>query len=306
MQNVNTHDFNKELDKILNESRANATEGKLASYIPELANVNPDGLGVYVYSKDSEYFSGDYDRLFTMQSVVKPLILLLALQDQGVDKVRSLVGVEATGKPFDTFNYTDQALRNEHINPMINAGAIALCTLINGATHQEKIQRLLDFTRRLAKDDSLEIDRNVYASEKATGNKNRALAYMLTAYNMINEDIEPLLDCYFSACSIKVNCKHLANIAYALAHTEDGILSNRDARFVNAILMTSGMYDGSGEFALNVGVPAKSGVGGGIMAVVPGRMGIGVYSPLLDKKGNSVAGKRVLEKLSKALQLSIF
>ena len=306
MQNVSAWDWNKELGRILDESRANATEGKLASYIPELKNVAPDGLGVYMYSKDGAYFAGDYDRLFTMQSIVKPIILLLALQDHGAEKVRNLVGVEATGKPFDTFNYTDQALKNEHINPMINAGAIALCTLINGATYQEKIQRLLELTRRLAKDDTLEIDRSVYASEKATGHKNRALAYMLTAYKMIDEDVEPLLDCYFSACSIKVNCRHLANIGYALSHGEAGLVSERDARFVNAILMTSGMYDGSGEFALNVGVPAKSGVGGGIMAVVPGRMGIGVYSPLLDKKGNSVAGKRVLEKLSEALHLSIF
>ena len=306
MQNVSAWDWNKELGRILDESRANATEGKLASYIPELKNVAHDGLGVYMYSKDGAYFAGDYDRLFTMQSIVKPIILLLALQDHGAEKVRNLVGVEATGKPFDTFNYTDQALKNEHINPMINAGAIALCTLINGATYQEKIQRLLELTRRLAKDDTLEIDRSVYASEKATGHKNRALAYMLTAYKMIDEDVEPLLDCYFSACSIKVNCRHLANIGYALSHGEAGLVSERDARFVNAILMTSGMYDGSGEFALNVGVPAKSGVGGGIMAVVPGRMGIGVYSPLLDKKGNSVAGKRVLEKLSEALHLSIF
>ena len=245
-----------------------------------------------------EFFSGDHDVQFTMQSVVKPLILLLALEDAGVDKVRKLVGVEATGKPFDTFNYTDLALKSEHINPMINAGAIALCTLIKGETFRDKTNRLLEFTRKLAKNDDLEIDNAVYLSEKLTGNKNRALAYMLNAYKMINENVEELLDCYFSACSISVCCLDLANIAYELSHSADGgIVSESEARFVNAILSTSGMYDGSGEFALSVGVPAKSGVGGGIMAVVPRRMGIGVYSPALDKKGNSIAGKKLLELL---------
>ena len=300
-------DFNSELSAIVDECRKYVTCGKVANYIPELAKVDVNKLGIYIISKDAAYFSGDYETLFTMQSIVKPLILLLALKDSGVERVRSLVGVEATGKPFDTFNYTDLALRNEHINPMINAGAIALCTLIKGDTFRDKTNRLLDFARKLAKNDSIEIDTAVYLSEKATGNKNRALAYMLNAYKMINENVEDLLDCYFNACSIKVSCKDLANIAFGLSHAaENEFISREEAQFVNAILSTSGMYDGSGEFALSVGVPAKSGVGGGIMAVVPSRMGIGVYSPSLDEKGNSVAGKKVLEMVSEKMQLSIF
>ena len=303
----NKDSFNNELNHILKDCRQYIKHGKLASYIPELSKVDHDKLGIYIISKDNEYFAGDYDTKFTLQSVVKPLILLLALKDEGVEKVRSLVGVEATGKPFDTFNYTDLALKNEHINPMVNAGAIALCTLIKGETFKDKTLRLLKFARRLAKNENLEIDEYVYASEKATGNKNRALAYMLNAYKMINENVEDLLDCYFNACSIKADCKDLANIAYALSHCEnDGLIKEEDARFVNAILSTSGMYDGSGEFALSVGVPAKSGVGGGIMAVVPRCMGIGVYSPSLDSKGNSIAGKKVLEAVSKKMHLSIF
>ena len=208
-------DFHSELDAIVEDCRKYVTRGNVANYIPELAKVDVDKLGIYMISKDGECFSGDYDTLFTMQSIVKPLILLLALKDSGVERVRNLVGVEATGKPFDTFNYSDRALKNEHINPMINAGAIALCTLIKGATFGEKTKRLLEFTRTLAKNDAIEIDTAVYLSEKATGNKNRALAYMLNAYNMIDEDVEDLLDCYFNACSIKVNCKDLAHIAYA-------------------------------------------------------------------------------------------
>ena len=303
----NLVDFNSDLSAIIDECRKYVTCGKVANYIPELAKVDVNKLGIYMISKDAAYFSGDYETLFTMQSIVKPLILLLALKDSGVERVRKLVGVEATGKPFDTFNYTDLALRNEHINPMINAGAIALCTLIKGETFRDKTNRLLEFARKLAKNDTIEIDTAVYLSEKATGNKNRALAYMLNAYKMINENVEELLDCYFNACSIKVNCRDLANIAFGLSHSvEDENISKEEAQFVNAILSTSGMYDGSGEFALRVGVPAKSGVGGGIMAVVPSRMGIGVYSPSLDEKGNSVAGKKVLELVSEKMQLSIF
>ena len=303
----NIENFNDTLCEFVDACRPYAAEGKLASYIPELLKADMNHAGVYIVTKNGEFYAGDHDVRFTMQSVVKPVILLLALHDSGVERVRNLVGVEATGKPFDTFNYTDLALQSEHINPMVNAGAIALCTLISGATFEEKTERLLQFTRKLAQNDSLEIDRAVYLSEKKTGNKNRALAYMLNAYKMIDENVDDLLDCYFSACSFKVNCKDLANIAFSLSHSaNDGIVNEEDARFVNAILSTSGMYDGSGDFALKVGVPAKSGVGGGIMAVVPHRMGIGVYSPSLDKKGNSVVGKKILELISQKMELSIF
>ena len=294
-------------NNILNECRSYTKKGKVASYIPELAKANPEYLSLYIISKESEISVGDYNIPFTAQSIIKPIIFLLALQDVGLEKVRELVGVEATGKPFDTFNYTDQALRNEHINPMINAGAIALCTLIKGNSYQEKFNRLLCFTKKLTNNPALEIDEAVYFSEKKTGNKNRALAYMLNAYALIDENVEELTDFYFRACSIKVTCKDLANIAFILANHENcDIISVEHAHYVNAIMMTSGMYDGSGEFALNVGIPAKSGVGGGIMAVVPKRMGIGVYSPALDEKGNSLAGKKLLELLSKKESWSVF
>jgi glutaminase len=219
--------------------------------------------------------------------------------------------VEATGKPFDAFNYSDRALASEHINPMINAGAIALGTLIHGETYEEKFDRLLALAKKLSGNPSLKVDQSVYLSEKQTGNKNRALAYMLKAYGMIDGNIEELLDVYFKACSISVNCEDLSRIGYTFAAhglTPSGerVFSERYARYVNAMLTICGMYDGSGEFALNVGIPAKSGVGGGIMAVVPGKMGIGIYSPALDGKGNSRAGVKALEMFSRKLGLSIF
>ena len=301
------------LERIVAECGHYTAQGHVATYIPELANVDPDKLGICVLRENGDLCGvGDYQTLFTMQSVVKPMILLQALIDSGTEAVRALVGVEATGKPFDAFNYSDQALTGAHINPMINTGAIALCTLIHGDTYAEKFDRLLELTRKVANNPTLRVDEAVYRSEKLTGNKNRALAYMLTAYGMISDPVEEILDCYFRACSILVNCVDLAAIARIFCnhgtHPETGeaLFPAEYARYVNATLATCGMYDGSGEFALTVGFPAKSGVGGGIMGVVPRKMGVGVYAPALDKHGNSVAGVQMLNRLSLALDLNIY
>mgnify|MGYP003301039978 CR=1 FL=1 len=300
------------LEEILDKCRIYTKNGKVANYIPELEKADPEKLGICVVTDDGGvYCAGDSEIRFSVQSVVKPVILLQALLDSGEVEVRKLVGVESTGKPFDAFNYSDQALKREHINPMINAGAIALCTLIKGNTYEEKFSRLLNLVRKLAGNPQMGVDESVYMSEKTTGNKNRALAYMLKAYRLIDGNVEDVVDCYFKACSIKADCVDLAKIALVFANK--GILPDGESAFdkkyagyINAVLMTCGMYDGSGEFALNVGVPAKSGVGGGIMAIVPKRMGIGIYSPALDGKGNSCAGIKTLEMLSKELELSIF
>ena len=301
------------LEKIVADCAHYPAQGHVATYIPELARVDPNQLGIYVSSEDGrDYFAGDCTEQFTMQSVAKTLILLQALLDSGIDRVRALVGVEATGKPFDTFNYSDQALTGAHINPMVNTGAIALCTLIHGDSYHSRFSRLLELARKLSGNETLEIDEAVYLSEKMTGNKNRALAYMLTAYGMISDPVEEILDCYFRACSISVNCKDLAKIAHIFAlhgaHpvTGEQLFPVEYAKYVNATLATCGMYDGSGEFALTVGFPAKSGVGGGILGVIPRRMGIGVFAPALDKHGNSVAGVQALARLSQALDLSIY
>ncbi len=300
------------LENALAEGEKYKKQGKAASYIPELAKADTSDFGITVVSSDGVISVGDSDKLFTIQSVVKPIILLAALLDSGREAVSSLVGVEATGKPFDAFNYSDQAMQKEHINPMINAGAIALCPLIKGENADEKFERLISLARKISGNNRLSLNENVYLSERATGNKNRALAYMLKAYGMLDCDVEPVLEVYFKACSINVSATDLAKIAYVLALRGkdpvggEELIPSEFARYINAVLSTSGMYDGSGEFALNVGIPAKSGVGGGIMAVVPGRMGIGLYSPALDKKGNSIAGIKALEYLSRELDLSIF
>ena len=300
------------LSRIVRDCAPHTAQGHVATYIPELAKVDPDKLGIYISSPDGDYSAGDCAAPFTMQSVVKPLILLLALMDSGIDTVRALVGVEATGKPFDTFNYSDQALTGAHINPMINTGAIALCTLIRGRDYGERFDRLLELVRTLADNPKLEVDQAVFRSEQLTGNKNRALAYLLTAYGMISDPVNEILDCYFKACSITVTCRDLAKIAHIFAlrgiHpvTGEQLFPAQYAKYVTATMATCGMYDGSGEFALEVGFPAKSGVGGGILGVIPRSMGIGVYAPALDRHGNSVAGVQALAQLSRELDLSIY
>ncbi|MCI8423450.1 MAG: glutaminase A [Lawsonibacter sp.] len=301
------------LEELLEECRPYTQQGNVATYIPELAKGDPNDLGIYVLRSDGRHYqAGDYKKCFTIQSVVKPILLLLALLDNGEEYVRARVGVEATGKPFDAINVTDQTLLSEHLNPMVNMGAIAMCTLIKGSDYNERFQRLLELTRTLAGNPNIGINEDVFLSEKRTGNKNRALAFLLKNYNIIQDDVEDVLDCYFKACSISVNSKDLANIGFTLAsrgkhpQTDERLYPSQYAHYVNAILTTCGMYDGSGEFAVNVGVPAKSGVGGGIMAVVPTRMGIGIFSPGLDAKGNSLAGIQVLQRLAKRMYLSIF
>jgi glutaminase len=222
--------------------------------------------------------------------------------------------VESTGKPFDAINISDavsQEILSEHINPMVNMGAIVMTTLIKGDSYKERFDRLLDLTRKLANNPDIDVDEEVYLSEKATGNKNRALAFLMRSCGLLDDDVEEVLDCYFRACSIRVDCRDLARIAFVLSNKGRDFMGNelfpaRYAHYVNAVMLTCGMYDGAGDFAVTVGVPAKSGVGGGIMAVVPGRMGIGIYSPALNKKGNSIAGLRILRRLSRQLELSIF
>ena len=301
------------LERLLAECRPYAERGQVAQYIPELAKGDPLSLGIYMIGCDGKHsWAGDCRKPFTIQSVVKPVLLLQALLDNGVEAVQSRVGVEATGKPFDAINAVDQPLSSGNLNPMVNMGAIVMCSLIHGDSYGERFERLLALTRRLAGNEEIGVDEDVYRSEKSHGSKNRALAYLLKSYGLLEGGVEEVLDCYFRACSIRVDCRDLANIGAALSNRGRLPVSHQRgfpshlARYVNAVLMTCGMYNGSGEFAVRVGIPAKSGVAGGIMGVVPTRMGIGIYAPALDGKGNSLAGIQLLERLSRELYLSIF
>ncbi|MBS1695845.1 MAG: glutaminase A [Actinobacteria bacterium] len=294
------------LDRIRDE-HAGVVEGHLADYIPELATVDPDGFGVSLSSSDGfVYESGDTAIEFTIQSISKPFTYALALDQIGADAVDKRIGVEPSGEAFNEIS-VDKATKTPK-NPMINAGAIAAVSLVPGATPDERFAKIRDFYSACA-GRHLDIDHDVYASEKATGSRNRAIAYMLDSFGVLDGDPDDVLDVYFRQCSFKVTSTDLARMAATLARGGVNPLTGRrvtDARVVQrtlSVMVTCGMYDAAGDWVSAVGMPAKSGVGGGIVAVLPGQLGIGVYSPRLDAKGNSVRGIRVCRSLSQQLGL---
>lgn len=300
------------LDKLVKKNIAETKMGTVASYIPELDKAKKDALGLYIIDVNgNEYCSGDWDTKFTIQSISKIVTLMLAILDNGEEYVFSKVGMEPTGDPFNSIKKLETSSRRKPYNPLINVGAIAIASMIKGKDVRDRFQRLLEFFRKISEDETLDVNYKIYCGESETGNRNRAMGYFLKGDGIIEGNVEDALDIYFKQCSIEVTAKTLAKIALFLAN--NGKLSNgetvitpRIATIVKTLMVTCGMYDSSGEFAVRAGIPSKSGVGGGILSVVPGKMGIGVYGPSLDKKGNSIAGVLLLEDLSSELNLTIF
>ena len=285
-------------------------DGQVADYIPELAKVDPKGFGISIVTVEgSTYEVGQFDQKFTIQSVSKAFMYGLALGDLGREKALQRVGVEPTGDPFNSIIKLDQDSNRPH-NPMVNAGAIATAGMIQGNDLPTRLNRVLDMFEAYA-GHRLDVDMAVYASEKTTGHRNRALAHLMLNFEMIDNNIEEILDLYFQQCSILVNAHDLANMGATLANggvhpkTKAQAIQPEYIQDVLSVMYTCGMYDYAGQWAYDVGLPAKSGVGGGICAVVPGIMGIGVYSPPLDIKGNSVRGVKVCEKISRELGLHV-
>lgn len=305
--------MNRLLEAVVENNRRWTKEGKIATYIPELGKADPNTLGICITTlHGEEYFGGDYETKFTIQSISKVITLMLALLDNGRDRVFSKVGVEPTADAFNSIITLETKNTQKPLNPMINAGAIATVSLIEGKNSEESFNRILNFTRKITGNPDININKDVYNSEKATGHRNRALAYFMKSTGVIETDVEEVLDVYFKQCSMEATCKDIARIGAMLANdgvlpwSGERIIPRHVARIVKTIMVTCGLYDASGQFAVEIGVPAKSGVGGGILAAVPGRMGIGVLSPALDARGNSIAGLKALEELSKELDLSIF
>ncbi|MBE6053132.1 MAG: glutaminase A [Clostridium sartagoforme] len=301
------------LDTLVEKNKIYGKEGKVASYIPALSTANKDDLGIYVVdSKGKEYYSGDYNKKFTMQSISKIVSLILAIRDNGRYNVFKKVDVEPTGMGFNSIVNLEASDSGKPYNPMINAGAIVTTSMIGGKNSDEKLEKILDFMRTVTNNDDINIDEEVYLSEKETGNRNRALAYFMKSTGVLNGNVEEILDLYFKQCSIKVTAKDLARFGAVLANggvipwTNEKLIPKDVCRIVKTIMVTCGMYDASGDFAVNVGIPAKSGVGGGILATVPRKFGIGIYGPSLDSKGNSIAGLQLIKDLSNELDLSIF
>ncbi len=286
---------------------ATLATGQVATYIPELATADPAWFGIVVATVDGQVYEvGDARQPFTIQSVSKPLVYGAALEDRGREQVLRVVGVEPSGDAFNSISLEPGTGRP--LNPMINAGAIAATSLIQGPTAHDRLARVLDVLSAYA-GRPLEIDDKVFESERITGHRNRAIGHMLRNYGIIADDPEPALDLYFNQCSVRVDCRDLALMAATLANGGVHPLTGRQAvrpEFISSILSvmaTCGIYDFTGEWIYRIGLPAKSGVGGGILAVLPGQLGIGVFSPLLDERGNSVRGVKVCEAISRDLGL---
>ncbi|MEI7025519.1 glutaminase A [Paenibacillus sp. y28] len=303
----------KELPDWLETSRIQASSGRVASYIPELAGAPYNALGITVLDGQGVSVSaGDAELRFTMQSISKVFTLLLALIDHGEDGVFTKVGMEPTGDDFNSMVKLEIVVPGIPFNPLINAGAISISSLIKGATPKEKSERVLAFFRDLAGDSSLAYNEAVYRSEAATANRNRSIAYLLKANRVLEGDVEDVLEVYFKHCAIEVTCGHIARMALVLAYdgtdplTGRQLIPRRYVQIAKTFMITCGMYNASGEFAIRAGLPAKSGVSGGILTLVPGRYGIGVVGPALNDKGNSTAGVHLLETISQAMDWSIF
>lgn len=287
-------------------------QGHVADYIPELAKKELHQLAVCITDLSGKFYSaGDSQNRFTLQSIAKVILLATALSDVGFDEVFSRVGMEPTGDPFNSIIRLE-SVTSKPLNPMINAGAIAVTSCITGKNAEERFQHILSVSRQLLGNPELTYDQSVFKSESRTGDRNRALAYMMHSTHIFGGEVDEHLEVYFKACSLLTNCEEISYLGAVLAgngkcpNSKKVLIDPFYVKVIRSLMTTCGMYDASGEFALRIGIPAKSGVGGGIMTAVPGRMGIGVFSPGLDPKGNSLCGIKALEYLSSALDLSLF
>lgn len=290
-----------------------AEKGETAGYIPALDKVPRDILGVAICDLEGNVVeAGDSDFEFSLQSISKVFTLLLALEDHGPEVVFNRVGMEPTGDPFNSIAKLEYLRPNKPLNPMINAGAIAVCDLIKGNNIEEKFDRIRNLVRKLANNPHIDLDQKVYFSEKQTGHRNRSLAYFLKDVDRLDGDVEDTLDIYFKQCALTVSCRDLAYMGAVIANggklleTGEQVVRPEYCRMAKAFMVTCGFYNGSGQFAVEVGIPAKSGVSGGILSSIPGRMGIGVVGPALDDKGNSLSGEMLLAKMARHWNLSIF
>jgi glutaminase len=286
------------------------TGGKPADYIPELGKVEPSLFGIAIATTDGEVYGvGDTQHPFTIQSVSKPFMYGYALNRYGREAVLKHVGVEPTGEAFNSIVLDEVA--NRPFNPMVNAGAIAVAELMDGASQEQRTANMLALFGDLA-GRPLGIDEVVFRSEEATGHRNRAIAYMMLNTGMIKRDPNDVLDLYFRQCSVNVTTRDLAIMAATLANdgtnpiTGKKVFQAEYVRDVLSVMNSCGMYDYAGEWAYEVGMPAKSGVSGCIIAVIPGQIGIGVFAPPIDSHGNSLRGIRVCQEISKEFELHAF
>lgn len=305
-------DLDRIVKEIAEEMAQRADRGEVASYIPELARVDINAFGLVVIDAEGNVAAaGDSEAPFSIQSISKVFTLTLALGMVG-DRLWRRVGREPSGSPFNSIVQLERE-RGIPRNPFINAGAIAVTDVIlSGHQPREALGEILRFMRFLAQDSTVAIDESVAASEQRTGFRNAALANYMKSFGVVDNPVDFTLGVYFHHCAIAMSCRQLAMAGRFLAHrgrnpsTGYSVVSAERARRINAVMLTCGQYDGSGEFAYRVGLPGKSGVGGGILAIAPGKASIAVWSPGLDTSGNSHLGRVALELLTRRLGWSIF
>lgn len=297
--------------------------GKVADYIPKLEEADPDALGITIIGKGGmQIRSGDLNHSFSIQSISKVLSFIVACIDRGITYILQRVDVEPTGEAFNSIMHLQINNPKRPFNPLVNSGAITVSSLLNGNTSDEKLEPLFNLMEKII-GYRPEIDVDVYVSERDTSMRNRAIGYYLLEEGYLESDLGVTLETYFKQCSINITTDDLARIGLVLSNdgihpdTEEIIIPKNVARIAKSLMLTCGMYDASGKFASYVGIPAKSGVSGGILAVVPPRVrnndlpfldgcGIGVFGPALDKQGNSVAGIKLLRHIANSWDMSVF
>ena len=298
------------LEEVVEKVRPLLGQGRVANYIPVLASVDAGKLGIAVTTVDGETLgAGDYLEPFSIQSISKVFSLTLALTLYEEAEIWSRVGKEPSGHSFNSLVQVELE-RGKPRNPFINAGALVIADLLQSRLGAPK-HRMLELVRQLSQNDKVCFDKQVADSEYQHSARNAAIAYLMKSFGNFQGDVDTVLRTYFHYCALKMNCADLSKAMLYLANrgksiTGTELISQVQTRQLNALLATSGLYDGAGEFAYRVGMPGKSGVGGGIIAVIPGELSICVWSPELDNNGNSLAGTAMLEHLSQRLGRSIF
>ena len=302
--------YNHLFSKIYDELGKTDDSGEVASYIPELKNINPNKFGVHLTTLDGGHYSfGDSDEKFSIQSIAKVLALVLAYQLEN-EKLWERVGVEPSGTPFNSLVQLEYD-KGVPRNPLINAGALVISDILVSHFDQPKKQ-FIDFVRKVSGLPEIDYSTRIANSEKSAGYTNAALVNLMKSFGNIRNDVDEVLDFYFNLCSIEMTCKELSRTFLFLADygvcpsNSEKIISTSKSKRINAIMQLCGFYDEAGEFSFKVGLPGKSGVGGGIIAIHPDKYSIAVWSPRLNKKGNSIRGMKFLELFTTETQASIF
>lgn len=301
--------FQKVLDQIFHAVNANEDKGNVASYIPELAHVNQNKFGICLIDYTGQsHRVGDAQEHFSIQSISKVLSLSLAFQLVG-DSLWHRVGVEPSGDPFNHLSLLEME-QGIPRNPLINAGAIVVADVLVSQLNDPKAD-FLNYVRKLANDPSIVYDKKVALSEKQTGFRNYAAANLIKSFGNLENDVDQVLNFYFHACSLSMSCEQLAKVFYLFSNRGKCLQNHQylqlhQIKRINAIMLSCGFYDEAGEFAFKVGLPGKSGVGGGIVALLPEKFCVATWAPGLNEKGNSKLGMQALEELTTKIGLSIF